>query len=288
MDNGSIRLYPVKMTYNNYNKTDKYEKLSAFDKLEYNITDINKIRSSDNEKALLQASQYCVNEAIQSGMSEKSKYLNYAVDLYHKLLRQNPDKKEYLFNYLRASIYSYAANPNDQTKEEIEKINDKILKLNSVEDLTLAGYAYCIICAKNDQTLDKLGIPDCFLKICDNLLACADLPGAERRDISRWCSYIASDFVLKKEFPLALRSIQKAEFSDSTNIEINFLLPIIYILNNQYDKAKTIIKEFKNKPLNGVNNFSTYTEVFKHSIDLLDDRAITHPDFAKAMEFLNE
>ena len=97
MDNGSIRLYPVKMSYNNYKKTDKYEKLSSFDKLQYNITDINNIRGSDNEKALLQASEYYINEAIQSGMSEKSKYLNYAVELYTKLLKENPEKKEYLF-----------------------------------------------------------------------------------------------------------------------------------------------------------------------------------------------
>jgi WD40 repeat protein/energy-coupling factor transporter ATP-binding protein EcfA2 len=288
MDNGSIRLYPVKMSYKSYNKTDKYEKLSSFDKLEYNITDINKIRRSDNEKTLLQASQYYVNEATQSGMRDKSKYLSYAVELYNKLLEANPDKKEYLFNFLRASIYSYEANPNDRTKDEIEKINDKILSFESVDDLTLAGYAYCIICAKNDQTLDKLGIPECFLKICEKLLACRDLPGPEKKDISRWCSYIASDFVTKKEFPLALRSIKVAEFSDSTNIEIHFLLPIIYILNNQYDIAKTIINEYKNKPLNGVDYFTTYTEVFNHSIDLLEDRAITHPDFAKAKMLLNE
>ena len=286
MDNGSIRLYPIKMSYSNYNRIDKYEKLSAFDKLEYNITDINNIRSSDNEKVLLQASQYYVNEAIQSGMSEKSKYLNYAVELYNKLLKENPGKKEYLFNLLRASIYSYDANPTDQTKEEIAKINDKVLSFISVDDLTLAGYAYCIICAKNDQTLNQLGIPDCFIRICDKLLVCPDLPEAEKRDISRWCSYIASDFIQKKEFALALLSIKEAQLSDSTNIEINFLLPISYIFNNQYDKAEMLIKEFKNKPVSSIDNFTTYREVFKHSIDLLEDRAITHPDFAKVKELL--
>ena len=118
MDDGSVRLYPVKMSYNNYNKADKYEKLSSFDKLQYNITDINNIRSSDNEKDLLQASEYYINEAIQSGMGEKSKYLNYAVELYNKLLNRKSGKKEYLFNLLRASVYDYEANPTDQTERK--------------------------------------------------------------------------------------------------------------------------------------------------------------------------
>lgn len=84
MDDGSIRFYPVKMSYKKYNKLDEYEKLTSFDKLQYNITDIKNIRSSDNEKELLQASEYYLNETIQSGSGEKSKYLNYAVELYNK------------------------------------------------------------------------------------------------------------------------------------------------------------------------------------------------------------
>jgi FOG: WD40 repeat len=286
MENGSIRLYPVKMSYNNFNKTGKYEKLNSFDKLQYNITDINNIRSSDNEKELLQASDYYINEAILNGMSDKNKYLNYAVELYNKLLKENPGKNEYFFDLLRASVYSYEANPTDQTKEEIKKINDKILSLTSINDLTLAGYAYCLICAKNDLTIDQLRIPDSFLSICKKLLSDPDLPEAERKDISRWCYYLSSDFITKKEFTQALQLIQISQLSDSTNTEMQVLLPIVYIFNNQYDKAEMIIKEFKNKSLTGIDNFKTYKEVYKYAIDLFEEKAITHPDFAKAKELL--
>jgi hypothetical protein len=221
-------------------------------------------------------------------MSEKSKYLNYAIELYNKLLKENPGKKEYLFNLLRASVYSYEANPIEQTKEEIEKINDKILSFTSIDDLTLAGYTYCLICVKNDLTINQLRIPDCFLRICSKLLTDPDLPEAERKDISRWCSFVATDFIQKKEFIQALQAIQKAKQSDSTNIEIQALLPIAFIFNNQYDKAKTIINEFKNKPLTGIDYFKTYKEVYLYSIDLLEERAITHPDFAKVKELLKK
>ena len=200
----------------------------------------------------------------RAGIGERSKYLNFAVELYNKLLKEHPEKKEYLFNLLRASVYSYEANPADQTKREIKKINEKILSFTSVDDLTFAGYTYCLICAKNDSNYDPAGNPELFPGICSKLLANPDLPGAERKDISRWCSFVAADFIQKKEFPGALHTIQMAQLSDSTNIEIPAILPFVYIFNNQYDKAEIIINEYKNKPLTGIDNFKTYKEVYRY------------------------
>jgi hypothetical protein len=288
MDDGSIRFYPVKMPYKNYKKSDEYEKLTSFDKLQYNITDIRNIRRSDNEKELLQASEYYISEAIQSRPVEKSKYLNYAVELYNKLLIENPEKKEYLFNLLRASVYDFQANPTDQKKNEIENINVKVLNFKSIDDLILACYTYCLICAKNDSTMASLRIPDCFLQICSKLIANPDLPEAHRKDISRWCSYLTSDCIQKKEFSQSLKTILTAQLSDRTNKEIHLLLPLAYIFNNQYDKAEIIINEYKNKPLTGIDNFNTYKDVYRYVIDLLEDRAITHPELAKAKALLNK
>jgi WD40 repeat protein/energy-coupling factor transporter ATP-binding protein EcfA2 len=288
MDNGSIRRYPIKMPYYNFNKINKYEKLSSFDKLLYNITDINSVSSSKDEKTLLQASDYNINEAIQSGMSEKSKYLNNAIGLYNKLLKEHPEKKEYLFYLLRASVYDYEANPTDQKMMKIEKINNKILSFQSIDDLTLAGYTYCLLCIKYDSTVIRLKFPDSFLRICSKLMTYPDLQEAERKDISRWCSFVSAEFIKKKEFTQALQALQIAQLSDSTNIELPLILPLAYIFNNQYDKAEILIKEFKDKSLTGFNDFKTYREVYKYSIDLLEDRAITHPDFAKAKVLLKD
>ena len=235
---------------------------------------------------MLQASDFYINEALQGGIGERSKYLNFAVEIYNKLLKEHPDKIEYIFNLLRASVNSYIDNPTDQTKREIEKINEKILSFTSVDDLTIAGYTYCLVCAKNDITINQVGIPECFLRICSKLLANPDLPEAERKDISRWCCFIAHDFIQKKEFPGALHTIQMAQLSDSTNIEIPAILPFIYIFNNQYDKAEIIINEYKNKPLTGIDFYKTYREIYRYSIGLLEDHAMNHPDLAKAKELL--
>jgi hypothetical protein len=117
-------------------------------------------------------------------------------------------------------------------------------------------------------------------------MTCPDLPDAERKDISRWSSFVSAAFIEKKEFAQALNAIQLAQLSDSTNIDLQIIFPVVYILNNQYDKAVTIYNKFKNRSLTGYNNFNSYREVYRYSINLLEDRAITHPDFAKAKELL--
>ncbi len=286
MDNGSIRSYPVKKSYFSFSKIDKYEKLNSFDKLQYNINDINSIRSSDNEKVLLQASEFYINEAIQGGIGERSKYLNFAIELYNKLIIEHPEKKEYLFNLLRVNVYSYIANPADQTRRAIEKINEKTLSFTSVDDLTQAGITYCLISAKNDSIINRAGIPECFLSIFKKLLAHQDLPEAERKDISRWSTYISGDFIQKGEFIQALEALRIAKQSDSTNIEIPAILPFAYIFNNQYDKAEIIFNQYKDKPATGLDFFKTFREFYMYTIDLVEYRAMSHPDFTKAKELL--
>ena len=286
LDNGNARIYSVKMKFPDFYKKDKYEKLNSFDKLLYNITDINKIKSSKDVNAILQAADYYINEAIQSGSSEKVMYLNNAIELYNKLLKNDPDKKEYMFNLLRASVYSYITNPTDLTKKEITKLNEQVLEFTSLESLTLSAYAYVTICLKYDKTIEQLNIPETFMEICRKLLNHPDLTEAERNDISRWCSYITFDFILKKEFTGALQMIKISQLSDSTNVDMQGILPIVYIFNNQYYKAESIIKETRNKSLGNLDNAKTYREVYKFAIDLFEEHAVTHPDFAKIRELL--
>ena len=206
--------------------------------------------------------------------------------MYKRLLKDNPEEKDYMFRLLRTNVYYYKANPTSAIKEEIEKLNNKILTFTSIDDLTLAGYTYCLICLKNDSTMSRLKIPDCFLDICRKLMAQPDLPKAEMNDISRWCSYVSTDLIIKREFPEALRAAQLGLLSDSANAEARIVLPLAYIFNNQSDKAAVIINKFKDKSLTGYKNFKSYGEAYRVSIEVLSDRAITHPDFDKVKELL--
>jgi WD40 repeat protein len=285
MDNGSVRLYPIKTPYQNFHKLRKYENLTSFDRLQYDIVAFDSVKNSKNRNDLLQAAEYYINEAMHSDMSEKSSYLNNAKELYTRLLKDNPEEKDYLFRLLRANVYDYKANPASITKIEIEKINSKILTLKSIDDLTLAAYTYCLICLKNDSTMSQLKIPDCFFDICSKLMVHPDLPISEMNDISRWCSNISIDLILKREFVEALHAAQLGQLSDSTNAEARLVLPIAYILNNQFDKAEVILNKFKDKSIT-YKDLKSYRNAFRISIELLSEKAITHPDFAKVEELL--
>lgn len=206
--------------------------------------------------------------------------------LYNRLIKKNPEKIEYLIEQLKANISDFESDPNDKTIKEIEKTNQKVLSLTSIDDLTFACYAYCLICKSNDSIINEVKIPDCFLRICDKMLIYPDLNRVEKADISRWCSYISWEFIQKKEFNNSLRVLQTGQKSDSSNNEIKIILPFAYLFNNQYDKAEKIIEEFKNKSLTAFENYKTYGEAYRNIIYYLEERAITHPDFAKVKELL--
>jgi WD40 repeat protein len=286
MENGSVRLYPVKMLYDDFKRINNYEKFGSSDRLQYGITDFNHVRNSENEKELTQAADYYLNEAIQSSIPEKSKNYNNAEVLYEKLIKENPEKTEYFFNLLNVSVSDFESNPNDKTMKEIEEINQEVLKLKSVEDLTFADYAYCLICISNDSTITRLKIPDCFLQICNKILNKPDLNQAVRKDISRWCFLISWEFIQKKEYYNSLRVLQIAQLSDSTNNGIRIALPFAYVFNNRYNDAEKIFKEFKDRPLTAFENFKTYGEAYQYIMDFLEDRAITHPDLVKVKGLL--
>ena len=109
------------------------------------------------------------------------------------------------------------------------------------------------------QTINKLGIPDCFFQICDKLLACPDLPEAERRDISRWCSYIASDFVRKEGiFSRLFHLLKKHNFQTVPILKSIFCCLLYIYLTISTIRQKGIINEFKNKSLNGIDYFRSY------------------------------
>jgi hypothetical protein len=59
-----------------------------------------------------------------------------------------------------------------------------------------------------------------------------------------------------------------------------------YIFNNQYDTAASIINEYKNKSLTGIDDFKTYREAYRKAIELYEEGSIPNPDFAKAKGLL--
>jgi hypothetical protein len=67
-------------------------------------------------------------------------------------------------------------------------------------------------------------------------------------------------------------------------------ISMAYILNDQYDNAARIFNKWKEIPLKGYENVKVYSvrDGFLYMINDLENRGISHPDFAKAKELLKK
>ena len=86
----------------------------------------------------------------------------------------------------------------------------------------------------------------------------------------------------------ALGAIQRGIELDPSNGYLYSNLSLCYLFTGQYDKAKSVYLEFKNKPWTSDNSAKTFKEVFLSDITTLEKASITHPDFEKIKELLKK
>lgn len=99
------------------------------------------------------------------------------------------------------------------------------------------------------------------------------------------CSNITWFLLFEKEFKLSLEAGLLALQFDETNSNLYTNLPLAYLFNDQYGKAKEIYVEYINKKyVDG----RTYKEVFLTDFADLEKAGVTHPDIAKIKALLGE
>ncbi|MBI5217725.1 MAG: hypothetical protein HY958_02185 [Bacteroidia bacterium] len=65
-------------------------------------------------------------------------------------------------------------------------------------------------------------------------------------------------------------------------------LPLCFLFNNEFEEAKKVYLNFKDKPYTDDREKTTFKKVFLEDIQNLEGKGITHPDFAKVKKLLNE
>ncbi len=76
----------------------------------------------------------------------------------------------------------------------------------------------------------------------------------------------------------------KAYITDNSQEWLKSIVALCYLFNNEYDKARAIYVEYKNKPIEN----QTFKELFLQSFIDIEEYGITHPDIAKARLLLSE
>jgi len=87
-----------------------------------------------------------------------------------------------------------------------------------------------------------------------------------------------------RKFEASLESVKLSLYADSSNQYLYVTLPLALVLNNRFDEAKEIyLKHYKKF----IFNIASYTRYYLLDIAELERRGITHPDFSRVRELLN-
>jgi lipoprotein NlpI len=97
-------------------------------------------------------------------------------------------------------------------------------------------------------------------------------------------NYVGWYGLLSGKYNEALNAIRRGIELDSSNEYLYTNLPLCYLLTGNYEKAKSLYLEYKDKPYFG----KTYRETFLNDISELEKVGINHPDFENVKEFLKK
>jgi Leucine-rich repeat (LRR) protein len=106
-----------------------------------------------------------------------------------------------------------------------------------------------------------------------------------KREAAIRCSNLTWQLLFQKKFRQSLQAALLALQFDAINANLYTNLPLAYLFNNQFEKAKAIYLAYKNKMY---NEEQSYKMVFLNDFDDLESKGITHPDIAKIRLFLEK
>lgn len=110
-----------------------------------------------------------------------------------------------------------------------------------------------------------------------------------RRDLVIWkCKDLTYYLIAGKEFKLALDAALLVQQLEATDDHLYSFLPLTYLLNDQFEKAKAIYIKYKDKNIISTDEGQNYKSIFLKDLTMLESDGITHPDIAKIRALLKE
>lgn len=100
---------------------------------------------------------------------------------------------------------------------------------------------------------------------------------------NQYYSNLAWNLILTKQYTQALKYLEKGIKLDAHDLYLQGNLAHVYLLSNEYDKAKAIYEKHANE--NVGFNYS-WPEMIKNDLKTLEDNGIKHDDFKKVRKLL--
>ncbi len=274
----TAKLWEIKINYQLFHQLDNYEQLYVKNKIAYDILTFQEVLKLEYDQDLLLAADYYHYLAIfDTGIHDNDhSYADYAMQLLNKLILNNVGVANYHIKTLEIISLLERQEALKKRKRQFDLLTNSIEHFSNEDKLVIANYLYenidnqISLKEKTDFSLLALKFFDAAIKNT-GCVDCA-LPLAE----------ISFMLILNKQPKQALDAILLAIEADPDFDRSYAYLPLIYILNNDFDKAKNLYLNHKYRPIQNV----TYKSLFLQLIREIKNHGISHPDFENMIEFL--
>lgn len=112
--------------------------------------------------------------------------------------------------------------------------------------------------------------------------------GKTRRELSDLYSSMAYFYLFREKFDVAAEHAKKGLETDVTQTWMINNLALAYLYMGQYEKAKQIFSDIKDKTHPWSSRYKTYKEATFECLDELKAAGIVHPDMGKVRTLLQE
>ena len=274
------------MPVKEFQQLNNYETLSIKDKLQYEILNYDDVIKLENAESLFEAGEYYAQIANETGsINEQKLNLDYSQKLFEKTVSKESKAKFYM-SYLDVLLEVYDM---DSTKQDvvtkIKEQSNKLFQTKKEKDemLKVANYYN-----KDIKKYKDFKFYDKALELYKTLLKDYPQDTTLREEIAgNGLANLAGPLIEVKKFQLALYATKLALEANKNDVYVIEALPLCYLLNNEFEKARQLYLEWKDKP-GPDEDYKTYKEAFLEDIDFAEKEGITHPDFKKIKELLNK
>jgi WD40 repeat protein len=275
------RIIPVKEPLDRFLKEDGSERLNAEQEFQYDIIQPVTLRNESDVTRLFDGLKYCLS-AAKLDQNRKAEYINSATIIFEKLFSSiGSTKNRKLFISYGIDLFTFV--PEKSVSDKIEKANHLFLLSSEKEEIKEAYDFYSRKCCNLDSTKTRLKIPEYMIKISEKFIS-ADTSAKHTVSIDLSC--LSWSLLQNRRYKSSLESAELALKADSSNQYVSIIYPLSLVLNNRFDEASKIyLKHYKDFLYK--NNYKSNKLFYLEDIADLENRGITHPDFAKVRELLN-
>lgn len=278
----TARLVNLKPPLDTFLAENGCENLNLEQELQYDIVQIDQLAEEKKTARLFEGLAFCLSQAKLPNVKNEQ-YLKKADMLIRKIWNNTNSIKE-REQFISYGLDLFALNPQKNLEEKIKESNRVFLSATTKEKLKVAYDFYSAKCSPLDSVEIIMQLPESLITIAERLYS---VDTTIRKTISIDLAGLSWPLLQHKQFNTALDAITLAVEADSTNLYNYITYPLILLLNNRFEEASKVYREYYKKLMFNVLQGS-YRVIYLKDIEDLEKRGIIHPDFDRMKELLKD